>query len=107
MNQGKIRKERFPFFPLIIIVIILVLGLVVMLLWNNILTPVLHVTALTFWQAVGLLILCRILFGGFARGGWFQGNQFRRGGPGWRQKWMNMTEEERAKFRDEWSKRCR
>ena len=28
------------------------------------------------------------------------------GGPPWRQKWMNMSDEERAKFREEWKKRC-
>ena len=69
---------------------------VIMRLWNW-LTPALfgwHV--ITFWQALGLLILCKILFGGF------------RGGPGrhlhWRrrmfERWEQMTPEEREKFRD-------
>ena len=38
---------------------------VVMLLWNSILPVVLHAGAITFWQAAGLLILARLLFGGF------------------------------------------
>ena len=38
---------------------------VVMLLWNGILPAVLHVGMITFWQAAGLLLLARILFGGF------------------------------------------
>jgi len=29
-----------------------------------------------------------------------------RSGPPWRQKWMNMSDEERTKFREEWKKRC-
>jgi hypothetical protein len=68
----------------------------VMLLWNNILTPVVHVSAITFWQAAGILLLCKILFSGF-RG--------RRGiGCGGRRRnmfmnWRNMTPEEQEKFR--------
>ncbi|MEJ7677347.1 MAG: hypothetical protein WKG06_05630 [Segetibacter sp.] len=105
MNQSNKRKFWFPFFPLIMIVMALVLGLIVMLLWNAVLAPVLHVSTLSYWQAVGLFILSRILFGGFRRGGNFQGKPGWSGGPPWRQKWMNMSEEERAKFRKEWTKR--
>ncbi len=39
-------------------------GAVVQLLWNWLLPPLLGWHAITFWQAVGLLALCRILFGG-------------------------------------------
>lgn len=106
MNQSNKRKFWFPFFPLIMIVMALVLGLIVMLLWNAVLSPVLHVSTLSYWQAVGLFILSRILFGGFRRGGG-QGRPGWRGGPAWRRKWMNMSEEERAKFRKEWTNRCR
>jgi hypothetical protein len=72
---------------------IIVFGSAVMLLWNGILTSVLHIGAITFWQAVGILLLAKILFGGF-RG--------RRRHGGWREKrlqWQNMTPEEREKFR--------
>lgn len=46
-------------------------GYVVMRLWNSILPEVLHAQPLRYWQAVGLLILCRILVGSFhsAHGG--------------------------------------
>jgi hypothetical protein len=106
MNYGNKRKYRFPFFPFIMIVMALLLGLIVMLLWNAVLSPVLHVSTISYWQAVGLFILSRILFGGFRRSGNIQGRQNRRGGPWWRQKWMNMSEEDRAKFRKEWTNRC-
>jgi len=85
------------------------LGYVVMSLWNNVLVTVLNVTSINFWQAIGLLILSKILFGGF-RGGW-------RGGRGghwkkeWQEKWeakmQNMTPEEREKIKQEWRNRCR
>jgi hypothetical protein len=43
-------------------------GLLVMLLWNAILPGVAGVRPVTYWQAVGLLVLVRILVGGFSRG---------------------------------------
>src|SRR6266849_3319975 len=81
---------------------IAVLGYVVMSLWNW-LTPALFGWHLiTFWQALGLLVLSKILFGGF------------RGRPGphmfWRrrmmERWAQMTPEEREKFRQGVRGRC-
>ena len=40
-------------------------GGVVLLLWNWLLPPLFAWPQLTFWQALGILALCRILFGGF------------------------------------------
>lgn len=104
MNPRSKRRLQSPFL-LIMIAMVFFLGWVVMLLWNAVLSPVLHVQTLNYWQGVGLLVLCRILFTGF-RGGGFRGKPGWGGGPSWRQKWMNMSEEERAKFREEWDKRC-
>ena len=94
-------RRRF-FFPFVILAAAALLGFIVMQLWNNILPPVLGVKPLSYWQAVGLLILCRILFGSFRPGS--PGFRGRGGGP-WRNKLMNMTEEERAKFKEEWRAR--
>jgi hypothetical protein len=82
-----------------------ILGYVVMSLWNNILVEVLHVQLISFWQAFGILVLCKILFGGIRGFGW-------RGGPhGWKkdmqEKWQHMTPEERDKLKEEWRNRCR
>lgn len=44
-------------------------GQVVRLLWNWLLPPLFGWHTLTFWQAIGLLVLCRILFGNFGSGG--------------------------------------
>ncbi len=81
-------------------------GAIVMALWNAILPPVLGVKAITFSQALGILLLSKILFGGFGhRGGWHRGR-----GQQWRnnmqEKWGNMTPEEREKFKNEWKNRC-
>jgi hypothetical protein len=67
-------------------------GEVVMHLWNWLLPPLFGWRMLGFWQALGLLALCRILFGGHGR----------RGGWGPRHRWgacKRMTPEEREKFR--------
>jgi hypothetical protein len=72
------------------------LGYVVMSLWNAVLPAVTGLHAITFVQALGLLVLSRILFGGLR--GWG-----RRGGH-WRARmqarWQQMTPEERERFRE-------
>ena len=109
-NLGRMRRRpwKFLLIPFGIAGMVLLLGGTVQYLWNYILPPVIGVGALTFWQAVGLLVLCRLLFGGFGggrRGGW---DGRRRGGPpAMRERWMNMNEEERARFKEEWRQRCR
>jgi NhaP-type Na+/H+ and K+/H+ antiporter len=42
-------------------------SLVVMWLWNALLPVIFGVKMINFWQAAGLLILAKILFGGFHR----------------------------------------
>ena len=69
-------------------------GLVVQLLWNWLLPEIAGWRAITFWQALGLLALCRILFGG--RGPGFGRSHFRRR---MGERWEQMTPEERERFR--------
>jgi uncharacterized membrane protein len=81
---------------------LLVFGFVVMSLWNWLMPGLFGLRLITFWQALGLLVLFKILFGGFHR----------RGGPGmhWRrrmmERWEQMTPEEREKFRQGIRGRC-
>jgi hypothetical protein len=74
----------------------IVFGYVVMQLWNWLMPGLFGLHMIGFWQAVGLLVLSKILFGGF---------HGRHGGHGnWRhrmgERWGHMTPEEREKFRD-------
>jgi hypothetical protein len=87
------------------ILIVAGLSALVMWLWNAILPDLLGINEISYWQALGLLVLCKILFGGF--GGGCQ-NKRKHGGPPrrFRKKWRNMDEEERQKFKEEWKKRC-
>ena len=58
------------FFLALAALFLFVLGQVIMFLWNNILAEVTGVKTLNFWQAIGLFVLARILFGGFSRRRW-------------------------------------
>ena len=71
-------------------------GEIVLLLWNWLLPTLLGWRQVTFWQALGLLALCRILFGGFgwhgsARSGFRRRMDERCG---------HMTPEERERLRE-------
>ncbi|MFL9868565.1 hypothetical protein PQR67_30725 [Paraburkholderia fungorum] len=77
---------------LLVLVAIAVLGWMVMTLWNWV-VPALFVSArvIDFPHALGLLILSRILFGGFrGHGGWHGRRHWRR--------WERMTPQERENF---------
>jgi hypothetical protein len=48
-------------------------GAVVMWLWNWLMPVIFHLGVITYWQAVGLAILGRLLIGGFHHGGHHRG----------------------------------
>jgi hypothetical protein len=73
---------------------------VVMLLWNWLLPNIAGLPEITFLQAVGLLVLARILFGGIGGPGKMaMGGAMRGGDRGqFREKWGKMSDEERQEF---------
>ena len=105
MNNKFNRRRKLKMFLAIPFMITLMFGLstVVMLLWNAILPDIIGVKQVDYWQAFGLLILSKILFGGLGSGNRFQS---RRKKMSMRKKMANMSEEERMRFREEWRKRC-
>lgn len=56
--------------------LVLVLGYFVMLLWNGVLTYATAARPISYWQSVGMLVLARILVGGFHG----RGNKHKSGG---------------------------
>jgi hypothetical protein len=65
-------KKMLMFAPLAIAGIALLTfigGEIVRRLWNWLMPAIFGWNEVTFWQALGLLVLCRILFGGFGGGG--------------------------------------
>lgn len=78
-----------------------------MSLWNAILPEVLNATTITYWQALGLFILSRILFGGFRCGGPARGVKPGFGRASIKEKFMNMTDAEKVAFKQRWKDRCK
>jgi hypothetical protein len=72
-------------------------GEIVLHLWNWLLPPLFGWRQITFWQALGLLALCRILFGGFGRHGSGRPNFRRR--MHMEERCGHRTPEERERFR--------
>ncbi len=106
---------------LLAVLAVLVIGYVVMSLWNWLVPALFSGPMINFFQAVGILILSKILFGGFKKGGhchkcgegsrW--GEHWKKHGD-WRQhlkekmetKMAGMTPEEKEKFKKKFGNRC-
>ena len=91
------------FIPFLAAGALFLISYIVMLLWNNLLPDILHVSAITYWQAMGILVLSKILFG-------FGGHGGGRGGAPWMrhkmERFKNMSPEEQERFREEMRSRC-
>ena len=77
-------------------------GFIVMTLWNWLMPMLFGWHTITFWQALGLFLLSKLLFGGF-RGGAGHGRRWRRG---MRERWEQMTPEQQEQMRERLRTRC-
>ena len=96
-------RGRFLFIPIAAAAFLSIISFIVMNLWNYLLPGILHVGVITFWQAMGIFILCKILFG-FGKGGsrmrnssWMRGNM--------QERFKNMTPEDKEKFKEQMKSR--
>lgn len=98
-------KTNFVFKAIVgIIAMVLLVSAVVMALWNWLMPEIFGLGAINYLQALGLLLLSKIFFGG---GGAHLGKK-------WKGAWMDhmqnrmeaMSPEEREKFRQQWEARC-
>jgi len=96
----RIPKWIFVAAPIGFAVFIAVGGWIVMSLWNWLGPELFGLRHVTFWQALGLLVLCRILFGGFGLGG--GSRHSRKSRDRMAERWVNMTPEERESLRQSW-----
>jgi hypothetical protein len=74
------------------------IGFVTMSLWNWLVPDLFHGPVINFWQALGLLLLSKILFWSF--GG--KSHSSHNNGPWkyyWRNKWSNMTPDDKERFK--------
>jgi hypothetical protein len=89
--------------PPAIVLFTWIFGELVMHLWNWLLPPLFGWHTITFWQGLGLLILCRILFGGIGGHRNDRHSKMRRRMD---ERWERMTPEEREKLGQSWRDRC-
>lgn len=95
----KNRAAMFILAPIAFVAFVTLGGWVVSWLWNALLTPLFGLPMVTFWQALGILALSRILFGSWGGGGGSKGpkrahKRHHYGGPRGR-----FTPEERERIR--------
>ena len=102
--KQRMRPFRFLFFIVVAPLAIFLFGTLVMYLWNALLPALFHFPLISFWQAIGLFALSRILFGGFGSGGGGR-NKHRGFSKEWKEKCMNMTEEEKLEMKEKWRSR--
>jgi hypothetical protein len=98
----KKKKWMYSLIPVVIVAFLYAGGEVVMHLWNWLTPPLFGFRLITFWQALALLALCRILFGGWGSG------KNRGGRSRWKKNeaWKSMTPEEQERFREQMRARC-
>src|ERR1022692_4994871 len=104
MRNDWVRRNKWIFVaaPVGIALIAVLFGEVVMHLWNWLLPPLFGWHQITFWQGLGLLVLCRILFGGWGGGGRDRSKFGRRRAA----EWERMTPEAREALRQSWRSGC-
>ncbi|WP_100610273.1 hypothetical protein [Confluentibacter lentus] len=95
-------RSKRKFFFLVPIVILFGLTFIVMWLWNAILPEIIYVKSITYWQAMGILVLSKILFGSFSKCGNPNHGRSKRQ---FINKIKNMSPEERMAFKEAW--KCR
>ncbi len=96
-----ILQKHLVFVPICFVAFAAVFGLLVMLLWNWLMPSIFGLPELSFFQAVGLLVLCKILFGAFGCG--HHGHHDRHGcchsdKNKLRERWESMSPEERKRI---------
>jgi hypothetical protein len=99
-------KGKYIFWPFLFVVMAAGLTAAVMLLWNWLMPAIFDLREISFWEALGILVLSKILFGGH----WGKRGRCGCGGGhsshGWKDKfkskWAHMSEEDRKK----WEEKC-
>jgi hypothetical protein len=101
MKMKKYWKIKIALF---VIASIVVMAAVIMWTWNWLVPDLFHGPLINFYQAIGLMILSRLLFRGFHG---FKGRGMHYGRlENWKEKFEKMTPEEKDKMRELWKKRC-
>jgi hypothetical protein len=94
---------KFVFFAALFVAVV---GFVTQSLWNWLVPSLFHGPIITFWQTLGLLVLSRILFGGFGRGRSTWAQKRRQWKQHMESQVSSLSPEERENFRQQMQRRC-
>jgi hypothetical protein len=103
------RRKWFFIAPLAMLGMLLFVALggeIVRLLWNWLMPALFGLRTISFWEGLGLLVLCRILFGGHGMLGRGRSDMRSRIRERMAEKWERMTPEEREKARERYRRYC-
>ena len=103
-SGGPTRPQKIIIFILFAIGFVFVVGSAIQLLWNWILVDAAGMNPINIWQAIGLLVLARILFGGMFWGRRKHWKKSKR--KEWKKKWHDMSPEDKEAFKQKWRERC-
>lgn len=92
MNKGLLILK----WTVMCILFVMLFGWVTMFLWNYLVPPLFNGPAINFWQALGLLLLSKILFSGFGGKGGHAGMRWKQR---YYEKLSSMTPEDRERFK--------
>lgn len=102
MPRRKFRRWMIPFFVLGALAI---KGGIFLLVWNALIPDLFHGPVIDFVQAVGLIVLAKLLFGFGGRGFGPRGFGHHGFGHHGRHHWKHMSDEDREKLRAEFKMR--
>ncbi len=89
-------------FGILIFVPLFIFG--TMYLWNWLVPELFHGPIINFWQTLGLVALCKILFGGFGKGHHGRHNNWKQR---MKEKMGDMSPEEKEQFKQRLKDKCR
>ena len=111
MNTDMKRRIGFKILKVIVLapLFIFLAGYLLMSLWNWLVPELFHGPFINFWQALGIFVLSKILFGGFkGKGGRCCCGKGGEGG--WKEKmrshWGHLSSEERDQLRNRFYNKC-
>ncbi len=84
---------------------VLLFGFGFMYLWNWIVPSLFHGPIITFWQGLGIILLSKIIFGGFK--GKHGGHRHMDWKHKMKEKMSGMTQEEKEQFKQRLKDKCR
>ncbi len=95
---------KIVLFSALMVGLVGLVGLITKLLWNLLVPVIFAGPAISFWQALGLLLLSKILL--WPLGGRHCGHRSGYWKPYWKEKWNKMTDEEKLQFRQKMKEKC-